>query len=158
MKVKVLVAQSCPTLYDPMDCTPPNSSVSEIVQRRILEWVAIPFSKGASWPKDGTFSGLPHCRQILYCLSHQGWWLLWKMALSVMQIRRWNVTCFYFIWNFLLLLFVGHAMWHMKSWFTGPGVDPVLPELGTQNLNHCTTREVPNLFFTWWCDALQCLL
>ena len=41
----VLVAQSYPTLYDPMDCSPPGSSVHGIFQARILEWVAISFSK-----------------------------------------------------------------------------------------------------------------
>ena len=41
----LLVAQSCPTLCDPMDCSPPGSSVHEIFQARILEWVAISFSK-----------------------------------------------------------------------------------------------------------------
>ena len=44
-RVKVLVAQSCPTLCDPIDCGPPGSSVSGILQTGILEWVAIPFSK-----------------------------------------------------------------------------------------------------------------
>ena len=44
----VLVAQSCPTLCDPMDCNPPGSSVHGIVQARILEWVATPFSRGSS--------------------------------------------------------------------------------------------------------------
>ena len=43
--VKVLVAQSCPTLCDPIDCGPPGSSVYGILQTGILEWVAIPFSK-----------------------------------------------------------------------------------------------------------------
>ena len=38
MKVKVLVAQFCPTLWDPMDCGPPASSVHGILQARILEW------------------------------------------------------------------------------------------------------------------------
>ena len=38
------VAQSCPTLCDPMDCSPPGSSVHEIFQARVLEWVAISFS------------------------------------------------------------------------------------------------------------------
>ena len=47
-KVKVLFAQSCPTLCDPMDCTPPGSSVHGILQARILEWVTIPFSRGYS--------------------------------------------------------------------------------------------------------------
>ena len=51
MKVKVLVAQSCLTLWDPMDCSPPGSSVHgilEFFQARILEWAAIPFSSGSS--------------------------------------------------------------------------------------------------------------
>ena len=42
-----------------------------ILQVRILEWVAMPSSKGSSQPRNKT-PGLPHCRQILYCLSHQG--------------------------------------------------------------------------------------
>ena len=53
--VKVLVAQPCPTLFDPIDCSPPGSSVHGILQARILEWVAIPFSRGSSWPRDRTW-------------------------------------------------------------------------------------------------------
>ena len=49
-----LVAQSCPTLDDSMDCSLPGSSVHGILQARILEWVAIPFSRGSSWPRDWT--------------------------------------------------------------------------------------------------------
>ena len=52
--LKVLVTQSCPTLCHPMDCSPPVSFVHGILQARILEWVAIPFSRGSSWPKDRT--------------------------------------------------------------------------------------------------------
>ena len=48
---KVLVSQSCPTLCDPMDCKMPGSSVHGIHQARILEWVAIPFSRGSSPPR-----------------------------------------------------------------------------------------------------------
>ena len=44
-EVEVLVAQLCPTLCDLMDCSPLGSSVREILQIRILEWVAIPFSR-----------------------------------------------------------------------------------------------------------------
>ena len=54
MVCEVLVAQLCPTLCDPMDCSPPGSSVHGILQARILEWVAIPFSRGSSQPKDRT--------------------------------------------------------------------------------------------------------
>ena len=50
MKVKVLAAQWCLTLWDPMDCSPPGSSVHGILQARILEWVAIPFN---SLPQGG---------------------------------------------------------------------------------------------------------
>ena len=48
-KVKVKVSQSCPTLCDPVDCI-----VHGILQARILEWVAIPFSRGSSQPRDWT--------------------------------------------------------------------------------------------------------
>ena len=53
--VCVLVTQSCLTLCNPMDCSPPGSSVHGILQERILEWVAIPFSRGSSWPRDQTW-------------------------------------------------------------------------------------------------------
>ena len=48
MKVKMLIAQLCTTLCDPMDCSPPGSSVHGILQARILKWAAIPFSRGSS--------------------------------------------------------------------------------------------------------------
>ena len=44
----------CPALCDPMDCSTPGSSVRGIFQARILEWVAISFSRGSSWPRDWT--------------------------------------------------------------------------------------------------------
>ena len=50
----VLVAQSCLTVCDPMDCSPAGSSVHGIFQARILEWVAISSSRGSSWPRDWT--------------------------------------------------------------------------------------------------------
>ena len=49
------VAQLCPTLCNPMDCSPPGSSVHGILQARILEWVAISFSRGSSQPRDQTW-------------------------------------------------------------------------------------------------------
>ena len=107
MKVKSEseVAQSCPTLRDPMDCSLPGSSVYGSFQARVLEWGAIAFSESHSvvsnslrphglyspWnspgqntgvgslsllqgiiPTQGSNSGLPHCRQILYQLSSKG--------------------------------------------------------------------------------------
>ena len=67
----MLVAQSCPTLGDLMDCSPPGFSLYGILQARILEWVAIPSSRGI-FPIQGLNLGLLHCRQILYHVSHQG--------------------------------------------------------------------------------------
>ena len=65
-----LVAQLCPTLSTPMDYSMPGSSVHGILQAKLLEWVLLP-SPGIFWTQ-GLNLGLPHCRQILYHLSHQG--------------------------------------------------------------------------------------
>ena len=55
---KLFVAQSCPTPCNPMNYSPPGSSVHGIFQARILEWVAVSFSRGSSQPRDRT------------CISH----------------------------------------------------------------------------------------
>ena len=62
------VAQSCPTLCDPVDCSPPGSSVHGITQARILEWAAISCSRESFWPRDQTHISCISCtgRQILY--------------------------------------------------------------------------------------------
>ena len=80
--VCVLVAQSCPALCNPMDCSPPGSSIHGILQARILEWVAIPFSRGSSQPKDQTRVSCISCigRQILY---H---WATWKSLLLFVTV------------------------------------------------------------------------
>ena len=60
--------QLCPTLCDPMDCSPPGSFVHEILQARTLEWIAMPSSRGSYHPW-GSKPGLPHrlhCRRTLY--------------------------------------------------------------------------------------------
>ena len=62
------VTQSCPTLYDPMDYRPLDSSVRGIFQARILEWVTISFSRGSSWPSDRIHASWISCvgRLIVY--------------------------------------------------------------------------------------------
>ena len=74
--VCVLVSQSCLTLCDPMDCSLPGSSVHRILQARILEWVAISFSREHSWCRDWTQVSCIG-RQILY-------------HLRVPQLRTWK--------------------------------------------------------------------
>ena len=55
MKVKLVVTHTCLTLCDSMDCSLPDSSVYGILQATILKWVAIPFSRGSSQPRDWTW-------------------------------------------------------------------------------------------------------
>ena len=66
----VVSSLSCPTLCDPIDCNPPDSSVHGIFQAGILEWVAISFSRGSSRPRDwNCISALQKCS---LPLSHLG--------------------------------------------------------------------------------------
>ena len=65
------VSQSRPTLCNPMDCSLPGSSVQGILQARILEWVAVPFSRGSSQPRDWAHVSCIG-KQILYHLNHLG--------------------------------------------------------------------------------------
>ena len=99
------VAQSCPTLCDPMDCSLPGSSVDGIFRARILEWVAISFSRRSSWPRDWTQvscivgrcftiwatrevdcyfllqgSSWPRDWTHVSCVSCIGWWILYHYA------------------------------------------------------------------------------
>ena len=67
--VSVLVTHSCPTLCNPLDCSPQGSSVHGILQARILEWVAIPFFRGSSQPRGQTWVSCPAGR-FFYHLSH----------------------------------------------------------------------------------------
>ena len=66
--------QPCLSLCNPKDCSPPGSSVHGILQAKILEWVAIPSSRGSSWPRDRTHFSYISCtgRQILYHQHHLG--------------------------------------------------------------------------------------
>ena len=66
------VTQSSPTLCNPVDHSPPASSVHGMLQARILEWFAISFSRGSSQPRDRTWVSCIAGRQMLYPLSHQG--------------------------------------------------------------------------------------
>ena len=69
VKVKVLSLRCVQLFVTPWTvCSPPGSSVHGNLQARMLEWVAIPFSRESSQPGN---LGLPHCRQILYHLNHQ---------------------------------------------------------------------------------------
>ena len=67
-------AQSCLTLCDPMDCSPPGSSVHGILQARVLEWIAISFSRESSRPRDQTrVSRIPGRCFNLWATSEAHW-------------------------------------------------------------------------------------
>ena len=79
-------AQSCPTFCDPMGCSPPSFSVHGIFQARILEWVAISFSRGSSQPKDQTH---------VFCIGRQFLyhWATWEAQIpNPQQHQRLQVS------------------------------------------------------------------
>ena len=95
-KVKVLVTQSCPTLCDPVDCNLPGSSVHEILQARLLEWVAISFSSYTLEVNTKTFIKRIECG----CLSEgvwtampcKSWWLWIVVTCNSTENRSWIKT------------------------------------------------------------------
>ena len=78
------VIQSCPTRCDPMDHSPPGSSVHEIVQARILEWVAIPFSRRSSLPRDWTW---------ISCIAG-GFFTIWSTILWQLSTKNYLLNIF----------------------------------------------------------------
>ena len=84
--VCAVCGQSCPTLCDPVDYSPPGFSVYGIVQASILEWVAISFSRGSSQPRDQTLVICISCtgREILY---HCTFWEA-TLYLFLMELQK----------------------------------------------------------------------
>ena len=66
--------RSCPTLCDPMNCSPPGSSAHGILQARILKWVAIPFSRGPSHPRDWTWVSCIVGRRFTIWVTRDVWY------------------------------------------------------------------------------------
>ena len=109
LRVCALVAQSCLTLCDPVDYSPPSSSVHGILQARILEWVAMPSSRGSSWLRDRTCvswdSGITG--GFLYCWSTR--------ENQVQFFTTWNMHLLCSTWNIWWLQFsIKHSI-HRKS-------------------------------------------
>ena len=93
------VAQSCPTFCDPMDCSLPGSSVHGIFQARILEWVAISYFRGSSWPRNWTHVSCVSCigRQTLYHYRHLG-------SQNSNTLRHLYILLLFYKWHFLPLM------------------------------------------------------
>ena len=91
----VCVCESRSVMSDSLQLT--DYTVHGILQARILEWVAVPFSRGSCQPR-GSSPGLPRCRQILYQLSYYMVGSNWKTLFCVCM---WYATKKYFIYAFL---------------------------------------------------------
>ena len=80
-KVKVFVIQLCLTLWGPMDCSLPGSSVLGIFQTRILKCVAIPFSRGSSWPGNRTW---------VFCIAGR-LFITWATREAMQETQVWSL-------------------------------------------------------------------
>ena len=141
----VLSHQSCLTLCDLMDCSPPGSSVLGILQARILEWVTISYSRGSSWPRDWTNISCISCiaGRFFTCWA-MGWeevsfyslknkkegiktnteWIK-KQLQSPELAWHWGIGWLDVIYFWLSGTFTGTGMWS-KFWFAemAPGQEP----------------------------------
>ena len=113
------VAQSCLTFCNPMDCSPRGSSVHGILQARILEWVAISFSRGSSRPRDRTQVFHIAGRRFNLWATRELWLAPNNSELLFSKRQYWNIIWWLiFYWNFGLahLLEAGKPA-HFPRWF-----------------------------------------
>ena len=115
-------SQSCPTLCDPMDCSLPSSPIHGIFQAKVLEWIAIAFSKLGLGVN-------------IYTLVHK---------CSVMSESLWpyglQPTRLYCPWNFPAKNIGASCHFPLHRIFLTPGLN-LSPAFGTQILYHCATGE-----------------
>ena len=98
------VSKLCLTLCDPTDCSRPGSSVHGISQVRILEWVAISFSRGSCRPRD------QNCTSSVFCI---GRWVL-------PQLSHWGRPVFLVIFIYLTARGLSCGLWNLQLWHVRP--------------------------------------
>ena len=100
--------QLCPALCNPVDCSPPGSSVHGMLQARILEWVSMPSSKGSSQPRDLPNPGIKPrslaLRAVSLLLSHQGSPPLSSIPVRLPFLCSTGLLDFLVHWTHLVLL------------------------------------------------------
>ena len=99
-----LVAQSCPTLCDPTNCSRSGSSNHGIFQARILEWIAVPFSRGYFWPRDKTQASYIADRFFTIWATGKIYKLLYIIVIAVQSLSHfqlfatpWTAVCQIFL-------------------------------------------------------------
>ena len=107
--VFVCVSHSVATLCNPINCSPLGSSVHGILQARVLEWVAMPFSRGSSQPKDRTWVSCIESRFFTI-------WATWESRRS-REVLRW--------WVLLLPLCYFLSQIHQESFHRSKGMSRV---------------------------------
>ena len=142
MKVKSEseVAQSCPTLSDPMDCRPPGSSIHGILQARVLEWVAIAYSRGSSWPKDWTHVSCIGRRVLYHCAT----WEAPHNWICKAQINYCLLKCSSYFLN-LATMVLFDVVNDVHRHFCTPGI-PTLRKVGD---SWSTEMTNPSLTDSW---------
>ena len=132
------VTQSCPTLCNPMDRSPPGFSIHGIFQARILEWVAISFSGGSSWPRNQNHVSCPAGRLFTVGATREGHYVcrregytLNSLSGRLMVDLRWDLWCLFFF-SFPVCMFhfpainiqkkkIREQMWKCPSLIYGKG-------------------------------------
>jgi len=89
------VAELCPTLFDPMDCSLPGSSICGMFQERVLEWAAISSSRGSSWPGDQTQVS----RIVGRCFTLKATWEAQFLPWLSLFLTIWQCHCPASSWN-----------------------------------------------------------
>ena len=100
---KMNIARLCPSLCDPMDCSPPGSSP---LQARMLEWVALPVSRGSSQSRD--------CTQVS-CIAG-GFFTSWATREALWATREWEKAIIYTVWFHLY----GHKIYTLFPLYDVP--------------------------------------
>ena len=103
------VAQSCPTLCNPVNCSLPGSSVHGIFQARVLEWVAISFSRGSSRPRDWTQVSLIVGRRFTF----------WAVPTAKYLVHaHWGTGSYYYILQFCVSSLPISTLWNILFLFS----------------------------------------
>ena len=136
--LKVKVAQSCPTLWEPMDNT-----VHGILQARILEWVAFPFCRGSSQPRDRTQVSHIAGRFFTNWATRS---VKFSLIVEMEMGGRWSLATELKLQASIVPVLSLVAPWHAGSFQTRKipkhRDQTCVPCIGRQILNHWTTRKV----------------